>query len=97
MDKEIKKVTFYRCPVCGISSDNLKEVQEHLRAHTIKAEEWYYCRACGAGWSVSAYGPDQAAELARECYQKHIDEGNLTETAAETFFLSGGTFGWTKN
>ena len=92
--EKIKKVTFYRCPICGITSDNQKEIQDHFRNHAIQSEEWYFCRACGAGWSVSAHGPERAAEMARKCYQKHIDEGNLIDTAARTFFLSGGTFGF---
>lgn len=94
MNKETKRMTFYSCPVCGMNSTDKKEIQDHFRTHTIKSEEWVYCRACGAGWSVAAYGLKSAAEQAKNCYNKHISEGNLTETAERTFFLSGGEFGF---
>lgn len=94
MDRRIEKITLFSCPICGMNSTDRKEIQDHFKKHTIRAEEWVYCRACGAGWSVAAWGPDGAAEHARNCYQKHIDEGNLTETAVRAFFLSGGTAGF---
>lgn len=96
MNKEIKKVTFYRCPACGMSSTDRKQIQDHFKTHSIQSEEWVYCHACGAGWSVAAYGKKRAEELARDCYKRHISDGNLIETASKTFFLSGGEFGFYK-
>lgn len=93
---KIKKVVFYECPVCGKSSSDRKEIEKHYKSHTIKAEEVCYCSVCGEGWYSNAWGAARAAEMARKCYQKHIDEGNIDEVATRAFFLSGGAFGYVK-
>ena len=94
MNGEIKKIRFYRCPVCGKNSTNCREIQEHYRKHTLETEEWVHCRACGAGWSATAWGPEKAEDRARKCYQEHIRKGELREVAARTFFATGGVFGF---
>ncbi len=38
----------------------------------------------------------RAEEMARKCYQKHIDEENIDEVATKAFFPSGGDFGYVK-
>lgn len=91
---EIKKIRFYSCPVCGKYSTNYREIQEHYKRHTLAIEEWIHCRACGAGWSVTAWGLKRAENSARKCYQEHICKGELQEVAAKTFFMTGGVFGF---
>ena len=84
---KIKKVTFYECPVCGKNSSDRKEIERHYKSHTIKAEEVCYCSICGEGWYSNAWGAARAAEMARKCYQKHIDEGDIDEVATRAFFF----------
>lgn len=98
MKRPTKKITFWKCPVCGLNSSDRQKVQKHFeRSHTITAEEIVYCNICGAGWYVNAYGAAKASELANECYQKHMEAGECDEIAARTFFLSGGAFGYVQN
>ena len=94
--KKIKKVVFYECPVCGKSSSDRKAIESHYKTHTIRSKEVCYCSICGEGWYSNAWGAARAAEMARKCYQKHIDEGNIDEVATRAFFLSGGAFGYVK-
>lgn len=89
-----KRVTYYKCPVCGMNSTDRETVQRHFRQHTIQAEEVVYCNICGQGWYVGAWGEHGAIERAEACQKKHQKEGNTEDVAARTFFLSGGTFGF---
>lgn len=91
---KIKRVTYYKCPVCGMNSTDREAVQRHFRQHTIQAEEVVYCNICGQGWPVAAWGKRRATEKAEACQKKHQEEGNAEDTAARTFFLSGGAFGF---
>lgn len=93
--KQIVKVTYYECPVCGKNSVNRKEIHEHFRQHQIKTDEVVYCNICGAGWHTNAYG-EKAEEMARECYKRHLEDGDADETATKAFFLSKGVFGYVK-
>ncbi len=94
--KKIIDVIYYECPVCGRYSTNKKEIEQHFRQHQIKADEVIYCKICGAGWYVNAYGKIRAKEKAEECYKKHIEARNADETAARAFFLSKGVFGYVR-
>lgn len=94
MSREVKKITFYTCPVCGKRSASRTETEKHFRSHTVLMDEYFFCRACGAGWPVSHWGEKEAVRKAEECYQKHVKDGNLRETATKTFFASGGTDGF---
>lgn len=94
--KRTINVTYYECPVCGKNSTNKQEIENHFRQHQIKTNRTIYCKICGAGWYVSAYGKKRAKELAEECYKRHIEAGNADETAARSFFLSKGAFGYVK-
>lgn len=69
--------------------------RKHYRErHPVKIDEVIYCNICGAGWHVNAYGDRGARERAAACYQSHIDNGDMDETAGRAFFLSGGSFGY---
>lgn len=94
--KKTKSVIYYECPACGKNSSNRQEIQKHFATHTLKTAEVVYCNICGAGWHVNHYGKAQAVKMAERCHQKHINEGNIDEVAAQTFFLSGGSFGYTR-
>ncbi|WP_024346569.1 hypothetical protein [Lacrimispora indolis] len=94
--KKIKSVVYYECPVCGLNSSNREKMQRHYAGHTLKTDEVVYCNICGAGWHVNHYGKRRAVELAEECHQKHVDEGNVDKVAGRTFFLSGGSFGYVR-
>jgi len=89
----IKTRTFYKCPVCGKNSTDRGQIQRHFAQHTIIAEEIVYCSICGEGWYVDYWGKDGARRKAA-CYEKHKEAGNMDETAARAFFLSGGDFGY---
>lgn len=90
----IKTRTFYKCPVCGKNSTDRGQIQRHFAQHTIIAEEIVYCSICGEGWYVDYWGKDGARRKAAACYEKHKEAGNMDETAARVFFLSGGDFGY---
>lgn len=90
----IKTRTFYKCPVCGKNSTDRGQIQRHFAQHTIIAEEIVYCSICGEGWYVDYWGKDGARRKAAACYEKHKEAGNMDETAARAFFLSGGDFGY---
>lgn len=89
-------VTYYECPVCGKYSTSKQEIEKHFRQHQIKDDEVIYCKICGAGWYVNAYGKIRAKEKAEECYKKHIEAGDADEVAARAFFLSKGVFGYVR-
>ncbi len=94
--KQTISVTYYECPVCGKNSTSKPEIERHFRQHQIKADEVIYCKICGAGWYVNAYGKIGAQERAKECYKKHIEAGDADEVAARAFFLSKGAFGYVR-
>lgn len=94
--KQIISVIYYECPVCGRNSINRKEIARHFREHQIKTDEVIYCKICGAGWHVNAYGKIRAEEKAKECYKKHIETGDADKVATEAFFLSKGAFGYVR-
>ena len=96
MDGEIRKIRFYKCPVCGKYSTDRKEIQAHYKRHALETEEWIHCRACGAGWSVTAWGLERAENNARKCFREHICKDELREVAARTFFMTGGVFGFSE-
>lgn len=94
--KQTISATYYECPVCGKNSTSKHEIEKHFRQHQIKADEVIYCKICGAGWYVNAYGKQIAKEKAEKCYKKHIEAGNADEVAAKAFFLSKGVFGYVR-
>lgn len=94
--KQTINVIYYECPVCGRNSTSRKEIERHFREHQIKTDEVIYCKICGAGWHVNAYGKIRAEEKAKECYKKHIEAGDADEVAARAFFLSKGAFGYVR-
>lgn len=94
--KQTISATYYECPVCGKNSTSKQEIEQHFRQHQIKVDEVIYCKICGAGWYVNAYGKIKAREKAEECYKKHIEAGNADEVAARAFFLSKGVFGYVR-
>ncbi len=95
--KQTISVIYYKCPVCGRNSTNKKEIERHFRQqHQIKDDEVIYCKICGAGWHVNAYGKKRAVEMAKECYKRHITAGDADETATRAFFLSKGVFGYVR-
>lgn len=94
--KKTISVIYYECPVCGRNSINKKEIEQHFRQHQIEDDEVIYCKICGAGWHVNAYGKKRAEEMAKECYKRHIEAGDADETATRAFFLSKGAFGYVK-
>ena len=65
-----------------------------MAQHTITEEKIVYCNICGAGWYVDAYGEIGARKQAEACYEKHKEAGNMDETARQTFFSTGGDFGY---
>lgn len=84
--KQTISVIYYKCPVCGRNSTNKKEIERHFRQqHQIKDDEVIYCKICGAGWHVNAYGKKRAVEMAKECYKRHITAGDADETATRAF------------
>ena len=90
-----RSVKYYCCPVCGKNSTDRIAIEKHYRErHPVKIDEVIYCNICGAGWHVNAYGDRGARERAAACYQSHIDNGDMDETAGRAFFLSGGSFGY---
>jgi len=90
-----RSVKYYCCPVCGKNSTDRIAIEKHYRErHPVKIDEVIYCNICGAGWHVNAYGDRGARERAAACYQSHIDNGDMDETAGMAFFLSGGSFGY---
>lgn len=92
--KMIKTRTFYKCPVCGKSSTDRGQIQRHFAQHTIIAEEIVYCSICGEGWYVNYWGERGARQKAAACFLNHKKAGDIDETAARAFFLSGGEFGY---
>lgn len=91
--KMIKTRTFYKCPVCGKSSTDRGQIQRHFAQHTIIAEEIVYCSICGEGWYVNYWG-ERGARQKAACFLNHKKAGDIDETAARAFFLSGGEFGY---
>lgn len=63
--KQTISVTYYECPICGKNSTSKPEIERDFRQHQIKADEVIYCKICGAGWYVNAYGRIGAEEKAR--------------------------------
>lgn len=82
-----RSVKYYCCPVCGKNSTDRIAIEKHYRErHPVKIDEVIYCNICGAGWHVNAYGDRGARERAAACYQSHIDNGDMDETAGRAFF-----------
>ena len=93
VDATLTKI-FYKCPVCGKNSTDRKQIQQHFTQHTIIEEKIVHCSICGEGWYVSHWGERRAKQKAAACFLNHKKSGNMDETAAKAFFLSGGTFGY---
>lgn len=95
--KQTISAIYYKCPVCDQSSTSKQNIEQHFyKEHPIKAEEVIYCKICGAGWYVNAYGRARAQEKAKECFKKHIETGEMDEVGKRAFFLSKGVFGFTR-
>lgn len=92
----MKRVIFYKCPVCGRSSSNKPEIKECYRKHGIQAEEVIYCGICGHGWYVNAWGEKEAVRRAKECEKEHVEKGEADSEGIRAFFLSGGAHGRAK-
>lgn len=96
LEEQAASAIYHECPVCGVQSTSKRKIEQHFRRHQIKTEELVYCTICGAGYYVSAYGKKRATEMARECYKRHFIEEEADQTAGETFFLTGGQFGYVR-
>lgn len=92
----MKLIKYYSCPVCQKSFASREDAQICRSKHQVEIKEICYCETCGAGWYVNNYGHELAAKLAKECEQKHRDNGNEESTAIQTYFLTGGALGISK-
>lgn len=48
--EKIKRVTYYRCPICEENSTNRAKIEMHFReAHQVRADKFICCGICGEG------------------------------------------------
>lgn len=77
----------YICSVCGKRHDTQKEAIICRNKHEIKTITWVNCEACGKGWNAGYFGLEQATKLAKECEQKHRDNGDYEQVKQARIFF----------
>lgn len=89
----MKVITLHICPVCKRRYDTPKEAITCRNKHEIKTITWVNCEACGQGWNVGYFGLERATQAAKECEQKHRENGDYEQVREARIFFEN-SFRW---